>query len=179
MCVRVYHRAWVDRDLCCVVVHSGFLCGMCLDRDTTSRFRRTLHYASFLEAAPPVRTPPPQPPSTHTQACRQEGSREPLGFQTRQEEGKGLASPSPASTLRGPNRGGEEGDASPTHFLSSRPSPPPASSPAASRAPPARRRGPRCVLWRSGRHSSVSSRAGAVQRSGGHRGTWASRTLLS
>lgn len=177
MRVRVYLRAWVDRDLCCVVVHSGFLCGMCLDGDTASRFRRTPHYAS-LRGRPAERTPP-APTHTHTQACRQEGSREPLGFQTRQEEGKGLASPSPASTLRGPNRGGEEGDASPTHFLSSRPSPPPASSPAASRAPPARRRGRRCVLWGSGWHSYVSPRAGTVQRPGGHRGTWASSTLLS
>lgn len=66
----------------------------------------------------------PTPP-----AFWQSGSREPLGFQTGGEEGKGQAGPSPASIPEGPPPG-LEGDASPSHFLSSRSSPPPASSPA-------------------------------------------------
>lgn len=61
-------------------------------------------------------------------------------FQTSDEEGKGQAGPSSASIPRGPNRGWGGGDASPTHFLSSRLSPPPASSPAGLQAPRARKR---------------------------------------
>lgn len=175
VCACTSVRGWIGT--CVVWLCTQVSCVVCVLTETPPLASGGPPIMPLSEAAPQNERPPP--PHTHTQACRQEGSREPLGFQTRQEEGKGLASPSPASTLRGPNRGGEEGDASPTHFLSSRPSPPPASSPAASRAPPARRRGRRCVLWGSGWHSSVSPRAGTVQRPGGHQGTWASSTLLS